>query len=188
MFCLTCRFASPTGSLYCSRCGRGFGCRICKSGHPNPMSATWCTACGKPRNELSEATLFVPLSWLSRLVCWSFAICLLLWVLRNPMTALWLSYVGALHVFAFVFATTPCGIVQALARCMAWLVVVCILSFFLPGAHGPNVRRSVAKVIVRLPGLTLKLIVLVARIMWRLVEGDKSSTTPKKVKSKGGGH
>ena len=64
--CLTCFHIWPSGALFCGRCGRSFGHRLCQRRHESPPSARVCTKCGS--HELTTPTLYLSLGCLSGLV------------------------------------------------------------------------------------------------------------------------
>ena len=180
MYCLRCHHASPVGAVFCGRCGRSFGCRVCGSGHRSPAYAKWCVACGKPGKELSEATPFVPVSGISRIMGWGAMLACLLFVLRNPAPAASGAASATLWLVSHALGVSDCAVVRAV-RLGAYLVVLAyLLSYLLPASAGAAVRRAIAAALARLPRLAWG----TARFLWRaavvMVEGPR--TEPKKQK------
>jgi len=162
MFCLSCRYASPVGSVFCGRCGRGFGARICTSGHTCPPASRFCTTCRKPESELSEATAYIPIGWASKLVAWSALFACLLLAVRHASDDISDVLAGALWLAAHAFGVTECAIVCGLYRAVCWLEVIYLLSFLLPASAGQFVRRAMAVVLSRGPRVAWT----VARTLW----------------------
>jgi len=183
MMCLTCRFASPPGSRFCARCGRGFGCRICPSGHASPMAATWCVVCGKPESELSSATSYIPLGLVARLLAWFAVITALTYVLRHPSEAVGWLISMLLWNAKILFGLTYCGVIQALLRAAGWLIVITLLSFFLPASAGQAIRRSLWNLMLQTPSRLWQLARWLARLVWRIAEGSSKTGTDRQRKS-----
>lgn len=136
--CLSCRFVSPAGALRCGRCGRSFGGRLCPRHHLSPAGSQFCVECG--RQDLTEAALFLPLGWVSRLVAWGLVLAVVSLLAHHTggvAGLLWrVTSWGLIHLLDIC----PCGLMRALFRLAAWLLALLLLSWCLPREMGQPVR------------------------------------------------
>lgn len=138
--CLSCWFVSPVGSLLCGRCGRSFGGRLCPRHHLSPAGSQFCVQCGK--QELIEATLFLSLGWLSRLIAWG-AVFLLISLITHHAGGLAHSF-WAVASWALIHMLNicPCAVVQKTVKALTWFPALLLLSWLLPGATGTRLRGA----------------------------------------------
>ena len=178
MYCLTCFYASPLGSVFCARCGRGFGGRVCTSGHKNPSAAKFCATCRKPEAEMSEATAYVSVATLSRLIAWALMLTCLGYIVHHPGAVACELVAWALWLAAHALGTTQCSIVTGVYRIAAWLAVIYAASFVMPGGAGQFVRRGMASALSRLP----RALWAASHALWLLVSGQSSKDSKDKQK------
>lgn len=168
ILCLSCHALSPSGSIYCWRCGRSFGGRRCRARHLSPRPARSCSQCGS--RELSQPTGSLGLGWLTRLLAWLVALLLLRVVLTYldfVLGALW--WAGSL-AFGLATGASLARVASALA---AWvltlLTVTAILRLVRPKWSPPS------RVLAFVPRATLRAMFglsrLVARGLVVVVEG-----------------
>ena len=142
--CLSCRQASPRGSVYCQGCSRTFGTKLCANKHPNAPSprVQFCATCGSP--EMTEPTRFLNLSWAAPLLAGLIALFLWRWGLTHlPLLG---GLVGrlSLMLMAMLLDTTPCGVLGGLHRAAAWTLTLWVLGWMLTLAPGRGGGRLAA--------------------------------------------
>jgi len=169
--CLSCHRLWPRDALFCGGCARSFGGRLCSARHLSPASAHVCVQCG--RDDLSEPTAFLSLSWLSTLLS---AVCLLLiwkWSWRH----LTLVYAGFLDVvnclLRLLFDAPPHALERLVSQGLAWTVCIVVALHLLPGRTGRDVRRTVYASMRRLAQLTGG--ILVVQLIRRLFAACRRS-------------
>lgn len=136
--CLSCRFVSPTGALRCGRCGRSFGGRLCPRHHLSPAGSQFCVECG--RQDLTEAALFLPLGWVSRLVAWSLVLLAVSLLAHHAGRGAGLLWPLAAWTLVHVLNVCPCSVIRAIIRLAAWLVALLLVSWCLPREVGQPMR------------------------------------------------
>jgi len=167
MVCLSCRRASPTGSVYCGRCGRTFGSRICEKGHRNRPAPglACCTSCGSM--ELTEAARYVPLRGAGIVLACLATLGVWRWAIAHLTLLGGLLWRGALDALALLLDWAPCEIVQDLRRGLSWLLTLWLLGWamaLLPGRGG-----ALGTLLRSLPGAILKTTAGAARPLPRLL-------------------
>ena len=167
MLCLSCRRASPAGSVYCGGCGRTFGSRICGNGHRNRPSPglACCTTCGSV--ELTDAARYVPLRWVATLLASLTALCIWRWAVAHIALLGGLLWRGVLDVLALLLDRTPCEMVRDLRQALSWLLTLWLLGWamlLLPGRGG-----TAGTLLRSLPGIALKTITGALRPLPRLL-------------------
>ena len=167
MVCLSCRRASPAGSVYCGGCGRTFGSRICGKGHRNRPAPglACCTTCGSL--ELTEATRYVPLRGTGIVLAGLAALGVWRWAIAHLALLGGLLWRGALDALAVLLDQAPCQIVSDLRRGLSWLLTLWLLGWamaLLPGRGG-----ALGIFLRSLPGAILKAAARVARPLPRLL-------------------
>ena len=165
MLCLSCRRASPAGSVYCGGCGRTFGSRICGSGHRNRPAPglACCTTCGSL--ELTEAARYVPLRWAGTLLATLISLFAWRWAVAHVIFLASLLWRGALIVLALLLDTTPCEILWDVRRGLSWLLTLWMFGWamtLLPGRGG-----GLGSLLRSLPGLVLKALIRLMRPLLR---------------------
>jgi hypothetical protein len=160
------------GAAFCERCGRGFGARICSSGHRNSCSARWCGVCGKPEGELSESTPYVPLAPVSRIMGWTLVLLALRCVLHHPAGILAVAAGMVGWTLSHLLGLDPCALLTGAERTGAWLLILYGLTFVLPGPVGASARRALSWLCTRGARVILLLVRAVARGVYRAVEGN----------------
>jgi len=176
MYCLRCNHASPVGSVFCGRCGRSFGCRVCPSGHRSPAAAKWCVVCGKPGKDLSDATRFA--SGRGTFPPRRMGICARVPAVRAGATLFWPRPCrrGRLLGGEPRPRRSVCAVVGLLYRSAYLVILVYLLSYLLPASAGSAVRRTLTAALSRLPRLAWG----TARFIWRLaalvVEGHRTES------------
>lgn len=136
-FCLSCRHASPGGSVYCGFCGRTFAVKLCNNKHSNPPQALCCTTCGS--QDLTEPTRFLRFGWLSFLLAFLTALFVWKWTLAHAGCGLCLIARGLLWAAGVLFNTNACGVLGFLDRALVWLLLLWLTGHFLtllPGKGG----------------------------------------------------
>ncbi len=189
MLCLSCRRASPAGSVYCGGCGRTFGSRICGSGHRNRPAPglACCTTCGSL--ELTEAARYVPIRWAGTLLASLIALFAWRWAVAHLAFLASLLLRGMLIALALLLDTTPCGIAWDVRRGLSWLLTLWMLGWamtLLPGRGG-----GLGTLLRSLPGIVLKALIRLARpllrssyrvlsgLVWRSGRADGKEAPPK---------
>ena len=175
MYCLSCYFASPVGSTFCSRCGRGFGAKICSSGHKSPRGSRYCIVCAKAGNDLSEATNYLAIAWVSRAIGWLLMAWCMLLVVRNPVGFALLFAHGGLWALSAALGASECAVLRAIYRAILWLSVIYLLSFLLPGGAGATCRRGLIHLIGQFFKCTRFVVVGAYRLARLLLEGARKS-------------
>lgn len=182
MFCLTCRYASPVGAIFCGRCGRGFGARICTSGHACPPASRFCTTCRKPESELSESTGYIPIGWATKLLAWSAMLGCLQFAVRHASEVMAATLAAAMWLAAHMLGVSQGALVGGLYRAVWWLIAIYLLSFLLPGSVGQSVRRVIAFALSRLPRVTWAVVRILLMAMRLIVDGRSSKDKSDKKK------
>ena len=134
LYCRSCKYLSPSESIYCGSCGRSFGGRRCPNHHLSPPDSRVCVQCGTP--ELSEATpSLAPLGTVrivgiivSGLVLFA-TLPSLLRGAQNQMSFAWHRLFN----------------IMALDRALAYVLICTFLLNLLPGEFGRVVRRNLAR-------------------------------------------
>lgn len=167
MLCLSCRHASPGGSIYCGGCGRTFGSRICGNGHRNRPAPglACCTTCGSL--DMTEATRFVPLRGVGVMMAGLVVLCVWRWAMTHIALLGDLLWRGVLGVLALLLGMAPCKIIWDLWQGLSWLLAFWLLGWaatLLPGRGG-----SFGTVLRSLPGVVLKAAFGAARPLLRLL-------------------
>lgn len=188
--CLSCRVLAPgkpptEHALFCPGCGRSFGvrrCKSCKKKPASPRDATHCIHCGG--NNLTEATAYLELGWLVRLISWSFVFLIGRWVWlsvaegRSTNTTTGAS--GRTWLDAVLIgAIELCGRILIVGGTLyiLLLLVSSVISFVFPGSvsKGFSVLGGSFKLISK---ILIPLGKFGAKCLFRLVEGkpqnDKS--------------
>ena len=168
MLCLSCFRWSPSGSPFCSGCGRSFGARYCgaKKRHYNAMNAQFCAQCGSER--LTDPTLYLPISWLLR----GLLIMGLFFIARGAGPFLW-------PVVEREFCVLMKRLCPAFNVLLNWALsaallyfVVWIFASLLPSELGKPIQ-NVMRAIMNLFFKTLKgMLHSVFRLIWRLLAGN----------------
>jgi hypothetical protein len=139
IFCTACRYACPSGSVYCPRCARSLNCRLCDKGHKNSLSSAVlaCRLCQSLT--LSEGAIGIPLGWMISLL--TLVIAVFLWKTLLAHLAAVLALVGNafLGIAAFLLNTYPNCLALLLREMLAWVVVLWLFGHglgFLPSKGG----------------------------------------------------
>lgn len=138
-YCLGCRRANPSKSLYCTGCGCMLGLRACEEGHENPLEAQFCATCGSA--ELVEGSRCLKLGCVTVLVNALFA-SLLLWmgwlVFGGWLTSLARCAFCFLYCLAgYIYAYTVLFSIAYLLFPEEWRKQIrALLGFWLKVAHG----------------------------------------------------
>jgi hypothetical protein len=144
VFCITCRYVSPSGSIFCSHCGRTFGARLCPSRHRNPIDAQHCVQCGKPK--LTDPTRYLAFGWFSAVIAWTVIALVIKVIICNiKQIGNWLEAIGGWAI-VHLFGVSPCWVVMLLDRLMFWYLLLMGLSFLLPIPTGPRLRANLLTV------------------------------------------
>jgi len=138
--CLSCRFVSPAASLLCGRCGRSFGGRLCPRHHLSPVGSRFCVQCGK--QELTDATLFLSLGWLSRLLAWGVALLLISLITHHAGGLAHGLWAVAWWALVHLLNICPCVVMRELVGVLTWLLALLLLSWLLPGIAGARLRGA----------------------------------------------
>jgi hypothetical protein len=126
ILCLSCKHASPDGSLHCAHCALGLNARTCPNHHRVGLNARACTTCGSP--VLSDATAAISFAWMSRLL--SLLLVLLAWkwlILPNLGAILSGGLTGAAWGAAVLSNNSPLGVKMALAHAFQMVVMLWLL-------------------------------------------------------------
>ena len=137
ILCLSCRHASPSGSVYCGHCARSFNARLCSGNHRNTLSAQVCTACAS--HQLTEACIGLPLGWISRGLVLLGLVYGWKWLAAHLCLAERTVWSGFCTITAFLFNTRPACVEGFFTEIFAWIIVMTIFGHFLrflPGAGG----------------------------------------------------
>ena len=119
-FCLSCRHLSSSRelsgeSLFCPHCGLSFGvrrCTACKKKPSSPRDAGHCVHCGG--QNLTDATAYLELGWLVKLLVWGGIFLLGRWV--------WGWFVGTRVAVGEGTVSTLPSLLPLLDRALFWLL------------------------------------------------------------------
>ena len=169
--CLTCYHVWPNEAQVCGSCGRSFGGRACRRrGHLNPKDAQFCVRCGT--QELTEATNYVPLGWLSRGLAWLCVIAAIVWLSHRPELAVWFLFA----TIDWLFHALPDQLKDEAATWLALVFIFVMFSLATPGKTGVSMRRTVfrgLRMMTRLLGRGLKYSLRAFGLMKFIVDGDQ---------------
>ncbi len=141
--CLTCRYLSPSKTLYCAHCARSFGGRRCALRHLSPPHAVCCVQCG--RTELSEATASVNLGGAVGLVVWAGALVFLAFLWRYGAGMGRVALEAAYWFLAILFPVDSDTLWRGVERAVVWIVVAFVLLQLIPGQIGQGLRRGIGR-------------------------------------------
>ena len=180
--CLSCRFVSPADALFCGRCGRSFGGRLCPRHHRSPAGSKFCVHCG--RQELTQATLHLPLGWLSRLTAWGCVLLALSLLAHHFGSLAWSAVCLANWTLIHVLNLCPCAVWKGAVLGSQWLLALFLVSWLLPGSTGQRLRTGLRHALHWTFRAGKRLALGFGRGMLRLAEGAPSKTETKDKKKK----
>jgi hypothetical protein len=173
--CLTCKFVSPGTALFCGRCQRSFGGRLCRKLHLSPRGSLYCVECG--HSELTEPTSYVTLGTMSRPIAWLvilIAVSVIGHHLAAVAAALWNVMTWCLSA---VFGVSGHTMIAVAERVASWIAVLIVISLFLPQQTGKAMRSWIARCSVLAIVAGWKAVVLLTRLVIRLAEGSRDHGT-----------
>lgn len=176
-FCLSCRQLSSSRdlsgeSLFCPHCGLSFGvrrCTSCKKKPSSPRDAQHCVHCGGQK--LTDATAYLELGWLVKLLVWGGIFLLARWV--------WFALVAPTGQMTGTGAPSVGWLLPLLDRVLFWLLLFglwYVVLGLLPGTEPLRklmigALKAVGKAFVV---LLTHLVRLVYKLLLRLLEGNRS--------------
>jgi len=171
MICVKCGAVSPAKSTYCCGCGRGFGGRVCPSGHVSPPGAKFCSTCGRPGKELSEPTGFLDVAPVARAVAWALIAAAAVWGCRHPSETAAFLAATFLWGLAHVFGVAPCAILRIAYQVALFFILADAFTYMLPERIGIPLRRFLNAGVIHWPGIIWRATGAIWRMLARLVEG-----------------
>jgi hypothetical protein len=139
--CLSCFHLSPAGR-YCAFCGKSRG-RVCKKGHVNAAFAKHCAACGS--SLLTQPTPWIPLGWVSVGLAVLATAILVRAGLSQACLLLCFGWRFGNWALRFVVANAPACLRQLLSQAAGTVVLLLVLSLFLPAQTGAALRRLIVR-------------------------------------------
>lgn len=170
MICLACGVSSPPGSIYCVGCGRALGSRVCVNGHRNELSTKkFCATCGT--DKLSDGTNCISLGCLSRAFSWGIALAVVIWSLHHlALIVGWIWHAGCWSIRTLIAWNQPDSY-RFLNMVFCWILMILIISIFLPKDVGNNVRRKLGAFMLWCGRMVIAIICFSAKLILFLVEG-----------------
>lgn len=176
IYCLECRHFSPAQSVWCTSCRKTFNGVRCPKGHLTRMVGRehhCCSTCGS--EDVSQFARSINLRPLSRGIAWLIAIIIGRFVCGHLFEIGGLAANIAAWGISSVLGVPITHLVCVVVWVCVLLIITWVTSLFLP-AIGPVIRRHLI-FSLRL-GLTgaWRLACLIARAVFRLVEGSSRSS------------
>lgn len=194
--CLSCRRLSPGNdhygvSLFCPHCGLSFGarrCRKCKKKPGSPLHAHHCIHCGG--TDLSDATGYLELGWLVRLLAWGLVFLIGRWLwfqfgfggvaipAPNANGRTWLDAV-------LIGAVELCGRILIVGGTLYILLLLTssVISLVFPASVGKGLNNLLTNLLTgglkAIGQLVIGIVKIGAKGLHRLVEGKHEHRTGK---------
>ena len=184
--CLTCRFVSPDGALLCGRCGRSFDGRLCPRHHLSPAGSQFCVQCG--RQDLTEATLHLPLGWLSRVCAWGFVFLCLSTITHHAGSLVGIFWDMICWGLIHLLNISPCWLLREGIRAVTWLIALLVVSYILPSPLGSHFRTSLIHALRWGSRTAVGIALMTSHWVFYRVEGAPKNDGKKSKKKSGSPH